>query len=59
VQLMAMWTGKRLKQVPPAVVSKTIAQFHNGPTYGNQSAAEHHFNALKRLLDRKEPDYLD
>jgi ribulose-5-phosphate 4-epimerase/fuculose-1-phosphate aldolase len=59
VQLMAMWTGKRLKQVPPAVVERTIGQFHNGPTYGNQSAAEHHFNALKRLLDRKEPDYLD
>ena len=59
VQLMAMWTGKRLKQVPEAVVARTIGQFHAGPTYGNQSAAEHHFNALKRLLDRKEPDYLD
>ncbi len=59
VQLFAMWTGKRLKEVPAAIVAKTVAQFHNGPTYGNHSAAEHHFNALKRMLDRKEPDYAD
>ncbi len=59
VQLFAMWTGKRLKEVPAAIVAKTVAQFHDGPTYGNQSAAEHHFNALKRMLDRKEPDYAD
>ena len=59
VQLMAMWTGKRLKHVPAAIVEKTIGQFHTGPVYGNKPAADHHFDALKRMLDRKEPDYLD
>jgi ribulose-5-phosphate 4-epimerase/fuculose-1-phosphate aldolase len=59
VQVMAMWTGQRLKEVAKPVVEKTITQFHTGPVYGNKPAAEHHFAALKRMLDRKEPDYLD
>jgi ribulose-5-phosphate 4-epimerase/fuculose-1-phosphate aldolase len=59
VQLFAMWTGQRLKQVAPAVVKKTIAQFDTSPVYDGKPSAEHHFAALKRLLDRKEPDYLD
>jgi len=59
VQLFAMWTGKPLKRVPDAIVDKTVAQFQNSPVYGGKPSAEHHFAALKRLLDRKEPDYLD
>jgi len=59
VQIYAMWTGKRLKQVPNAVVEKTLAQFKTGNVYYGKPAAEHHFAALKRMLDRKEPDYLD
>jgi ribulose-5-phosphate 4-epimerase/fuculose-1-phosphate aldolase len=59
VQLFAMWTGKRLKQVPEAVVKHTIQQFDTSPVYGNRPACEHHFEALKRMLDRKEPDYAD
>ena len=57
VQIYAMWTGQRLKQLPEPVVQKTIndiggARFYDGPT-----PAERHFDALKRILDRKEPDY--
>ena len=57
VQLYAMWTGQRLKQLPEAVVEKTKkdiggARFYNGPT-----AAERHFCALKRILDREHADY--
>ena len=57
VQLYAMWTGQRLKQLPEAVVVKTKkdiggARFYNGPT-----AAERHFCALKRILDREHADY--
>ncbi len=57
VQIYAMWTGQRLKELPEAVVEKTKkdiegARFYNGPT-----PAERHFDALKRILDRKEPDY--
>ncbi len=59
VQLFAMWTGQRLKLVSPAVVDKTIGQFEDSPVYGGKLPAEHHFAALKRLLDRKEPDYID
>lgn len=57
VQIYAMWTGQRLKQVPEAVVEKTKneiggARFYKGPT-----PAERHFCALKRILDREEADY--
>jgi hypothetical protein len=43
--------------VPEKIVETTVAQFRSGPVHGNKSAAEHHFAALKRMLDRKEPDY--
>jgi ribulose-5-phosphate 4-epimerase/fuculose-1-phosphate aldolase len=57
VQIYAMWTGQRLKQVPETVVEKTKneiggARFYKGPT-----SAERHFCALKRILDREEADY--
>jgi len=57
VQIYAMWTGQRLKQLPEAVIEKTKneiggARFYNGPT-----PAERHFCALKRILDRGEADY--
>jgi ribulose-5-phosphate 4-epimerase/fuculose-1-phosphate aldolase len=57
VQLYAMWTGRPLKEVPPRVVAHTLRQYANSPTYGGKPACEHHFAALKRLLDRGEPDY--
>jgi len=56
VQIYAMWTGQRLKQLPDAIVEKTkrdiggTSLYHPGP-------AQRHFDALKRILDRKEPDY--
>src|SRR5262245_28074104 len=56
VQIYAMWTGQRLKQLPEPVIEKTKneigARVHNGPT-----AAERHFFDLKRILDREESDY--
>jgi ribulose-5-phosphate 4-epimerase/fuculose-1-phosphate aldolase len=58
VQLYAMWTREKLREVAEPVVAKTIAQFKNSPSYGNRPPAEHHFEALKRLLEQKEPtDY--
>jgi ribulose-5-phosphate 4-epimerase/fuculose-1-phosphate aldolase len=60
VQLYAMWTHQEIRQVEPAVVAKTVAQFGENHTYGNRPACEHHFEALKRMLERKEaPDYRD
>jgi ribulose-5-phosphate 4-epimerase/fuculose-1-phosphate aldolase len=58
VQLYAMWTGQRLKPLPQKVVDKTMETI-GGPMYGNKPHWEHHFAALKRMLDRREPDYRD
>lgn len=61
VQLYAMWTQQELHEVDPAVVSSiSTTQFSH--MYGNpkprRKACELHFDALKRMLERKEaPDY--
>jgi ribulose-5-phosphate 4-epimerase/fuculose-1-phosphate aldolase len=59
VQIYAMWTGRNLKHVPPAVVEHTLRQYAAAPAYQGKPDCEHHFTALKRLLDRREPDYCD
>ena len=60
VQLYAMWTGRKLKYIAPPVLEKTLRQFARTKALGNQPAScEIHFAALKRLLDRQEPDYKD
>jgi ribulose-5-phosphate 4-epimerase/fuculose-1-phosphate aldolase len=59
VQLYAMWTGRKLKHVPPAIVEHTLRQYAASPAYQGKPACDHHFAALKRLLDRREPDYAD
>lgn len=58
VQLYAMWTGQRLKPLPLPIVEKTMNSI-GGPMYGGKPHWEHHFAALKRMLDRREPDYRD
>jgi ribulose-5-phosphate 4-epimerase/fuculose-1-phosphate aldolase len=57
VQVYAMWTGRPLKVLPQPVIDKTIAEFQSGRTYGGRPPADWHFDALKRMLDRKQPDY--
>jgi ribulose-5-phosphate 4-epimerase/fuculose-1-phosphate aldolase len=57
VQLYAMWTGQPLKQLPPAVVEKTKRDIGGAGLYEGPTPAQRHFDALKRVLDRKEPDY--
>ena len=49
-----MWTGSRLRRVRQDVVELTARQFAGG---GEQTRS--HFEALKRVLDRDEPDYRD
>jgi len=58
VQLYAMWTGRKLKTLPQPVVAETMRTI-GGPMYGGKPHWEHHFAALKRMLDRREPDYKD
>jgi ribulose-5-phosphate 4-epimerase/fuculose-1-phosphate aldolase len=57
VQIYAMWTGQRLKQLPAPVVEKTRRDYMDDHLYKSPTPAERHFAALKRMLDRKEPDY--
>lgn len=57
VQLYAMWTGKPLKLVPEEVVEATKKEFRNYRQYGGKPNCEHHFAALKRILDRQDADY--
>jgi ribulose-5-phosphate 4-epimerase/fuculose-1-phosphate aldolase len=56
VQLYAMWTREPLKQMPDAVVEKT-KETYGGQSRYNPPPSQRHFDALKRILDRKEPDY--
>src|SRR6202047_2458071 len=57
VQIYAMWTGQALKKLPDAVVEKTKRDIGGTNLYKGPSPAQRHFDALKRILDRKEPDY--
>ena len=52
-----MWTGQPLKQLPDAVVEKTKRDIGGISMYNGPTPAQRHFDALKRMLDRKEPDY--
>jgi ribulose-5-phosphate 4-epimerase/fuculose-1-phosphate aldolase len=58
VQIYAMWTGQPLKTLPDAVVEKTKRDIGGSSMFDGPSSAQRHFDALKRVLDRKEPDYI-
>ena len=53
-QVLAMATGRPLKHVPAEEVERTRAEFD---LYEEQ--ADLHFAALRRMLDREEPDYAE
>ncbi|MGE0750843.1 MAG: class II aldolase/adducin family protein [Variibacter sp.] len=57
VQLYAMWTGKQLRYLPQNVIDATIKEFQSGRTYGGRAPSDWHFAALKRKLDREQPNY--
>jgi ribulose-5-phosphate 4-epimerase/fuculose-1-phosphate aldolase len=53
LQVLARSMGGRLRAVAPDVVQRTYELMRvDAPKY-----AEAHFGALKRILDREEPDY--
>jgi ribulose-5-phosphate 4-epimerase/fuculose-1-phosphate aldolase len=58
VQLYAMWTGQKLKAMPQQIVDQTMRSY-SGQTFKHGKPCDYHFAALKRLLDRREPDYRD
>jgi ribulose-5-phosphate 4-epimerase/fuculose-1-phosphate aldolase len=60
VQLYAMWTGRPLKMLPKPVIDHTLQEYRRESyQYGGKPNHVWHFDALKRMLDRKEPDYKD
>lgn len=56
-QILALSTGRALLPIPEAVARATVAQFRQGAAVAGVDRAQLHFDALKRLLDRSEPDY--
>lgn len=59
VQMYALWTGQRLLEIPPETVALQHQQMTQPVLYGGRRSYELHFDALKRILDRNEPDYRD
>lgn len=59
VQLYAMWTNRPLKMLPDSVVEATFAAYRKSETYGGRKPYVWHFDALKRQLDKTQPDYKD
>ncbi len=53
VQVMALQTGRPLCVVSDSIAELTCRQWHEYPA----DAAHDHFNELKRILDREEPEY--
>ena len=56
-QLLAMASGQPLRVVDAAVIDQTFAQYRASEAVGDALRIELHFAALKRTLDRHEPDY--
>lgn len=56
VQVYAMWTGRPLKTLPPTIIDQSKARL-GSRRYGDKDHSYWHFEAMKRVLDRKEPDY--
>ena len=52
-QVMAMSTGRALREMSDEVARRTSEQWHGEAWDGGDV----HFSALKRILDREEPDY--
>jgi len=59
VQLLAMSSGRPLKFLPDDVIEATFAQYRKGEKYAGRAPYDWHFEALKRMLDKREPDYKD
>lgn len=57
VQILAMQTGQPLRVLPQDVIDATIDAYKKSENYGGRPPCDWHFDALKRQLDREQPDY--
>lgn len=58
-QILAQSSGQPLRIVPDAVLAHTAAQYTLADEVDGVARTDLHFAALKRMLDRREPDYAD
>jgi ribulose-5-phosphate 4-epimerase/fuculose-1-phosphate aldolase len=56
-QILALSTGRALKLIPEETVRYTLSQFGAGGAVDGRDRADLHFDALKRMLDRRQSDY--
>jgi ribulose-5-phosphate 4-epimerase/fuculose-1-phosphate aldolase len=56
-QILALSTGRTVKPVPEATVRSTLEQFSSGASVDGRDRSDLHFEALKRMLDRRQSDY--
>ena len=59
LQVLAMSTGRRLRTIDPRIIERTTQQFQAASCVGDRKRHDYHFSALKRLLDRQQPDYAE
>lgn len=59
VQILAQSTGAPLREVPKDIVDLTMEQFKGGALIEGYNRIDLHFAALKRMLDRSQPDYVN
>ena len=52
-QVLAKSTGKSYRKIPSKILDMTVQQMS-----GEADTALLHFESLKRILDKEEPDYL-
>lgn len=58
-QLLAQASGKKLRILAPDLVARIRAQFDEAEQVESMTRIDLHFAALKRILDRNEPDYAE
>jgi ribulose-5-phosphate 4-epimerase/fuculose-1-phosphate aldolase len=57
-QVLALSTGRTLKRIQDKVVAATAAQIRAGSQVEGKERHDLHFDALKRILHRLDPDYV-
>ena len=58
-QIIAQSSGQALRTVPDDILHRTTGQYTTSGKVAGLDRIELHFAALKRMLDRREPDYAD
>ncbi len=58
-QIIAQSSGQTVRTVPEPMLRRTVEQYASSAKVEGLDRIELHFAALKRMLDRREPEYVD